>query len=407
MQTTAAWERRLFLRGHLLIGIAPSADLQPAANPAEVFGRMRSVGSGARGAANGTVLKGCRSRGLDRLFRHLQNLWSDDGSGDRFLFHFCLYYRTDSLAMSDTAFLFPGQGSQSPGMGSLLAQQYPAARRVFEEADEALAFPISRLCFEGPEEDLKKTENTQPALLTVSIAAYRVLQEQGFRPRIVAGHSLGEYSALVAAESLDFSDAVRLVRKRGQYMQEAVPEGVGAMAAVLKLPAGELDRILEQAAQGEIVSAANLNSPDQIVLAGDVKAVERAMELAKAAGARRVKLLPVSAPFHCALMKPAQEKLKPHLEATRFRDLLIPIINNWQAREITTAEDAREGLYEQIPNPVRWTDTIRALAAKGIQRVVEVGAGSVLLGLVRNTDPSIEGFKFGEPADLEKLRAAA
>ncbi|HTU46408.1 MAG TPA: ACP S-malonyltransferase [Bryobacteraceae bacterium] len=309
--------------------------------------------------------------------------------------------------MSDTAFLFPGQGSQSTGMGSLLAHEYPAARRVFEEADEALAFPLSRLCFEGSEEDLKKTENTQPALLTVSIAAYRVLQEHGFRPRIVAGHSLGEYSALVAAESLEFSDAVRLVRKRGQYMQEAVPEGVGAMAAVLKLPAGELDRILGQAAQGEIVSAANLNSPDQIVLAGDVKAVERAMELAKAAGARRVKLLPVSAPFHCALMRPAQEKLKPDLEATRFRDLSVPLINNWQAREITTAEDAREGLYEQIPNPVRWTDTIRALAAKGIQRVVEVGAGSVLLGLVRNTDPSIEGLKFGEPADLEKLRAAA
>jgi len=309
--------------------------------------------------------------------------------------------------MSDTAFLFPGQGSQSTGMGSLLAHEYPAARRVFEEADEALAFPLSRLCFEGPEEDLKKTENTQPALLTVSIAAYRVLQERGFRPHIVAGHSLGEYSALVAAESLDFSDAVRLVRKRGQYMQEAVPEGVGAMAAVLKLPAGELDRILEQAAQGEVVSAANLNSPDQIVLAGDVKAVERALELAKAAGARRVKLLPVSAPFHCALMRPAQEKLKPDLDATRFRDLSVPLINNWQAREITKAEDAREGLYEQIPNPVRWTDTIRALIAKGIQRVVEVGAGSVLLGLVRNTDPSIEGFKFGEPADLEKLRAAA
>ena len=308
--------------------------------------------------------------------------------------------------MSDTAFLFPGQGSQFAGMGSLLAQQYPAARRVFEEADEALAFALSTLCFEGPEEELKKTENTQPALLTVSIAAYRVLEEQGIRPRMVAGHSLGEYSALVAAGSLDFSDAVRLVRKRGRYMQEAVPEGVGAMAALLKLPESALDRVLEEAAQGEIVSAANLNSPDQIVLAGHAAAVERAMELAKTAGARRAKLLAVSAPFHCPLMKPAQEKLKPDLETTRFRDLSIPLINNWQAREIKTAEEARQGLYEQIPNPVRWADTIRALAAKGIKRVVEVGAGSVLLGLVRNTDPSIEGFKFGEPADLEKLRSA-
>ena len=189
-------------------------------------------------------------------------------------------------------------------------------------------------------------------------------------------------------------------------MQAAVPEGVGAMAALLKLPEGALARVLEEAAQGEIVSAANLNSPDQIVLAGHAAAVERAMELAKAAGARRAKLLAVSAPFHCPLMKPAQQRLKPDLEATRFRDLSIPLINNWQAREIATAEEARQGLYEQIPNPVRWADTIRALAAKGIKRVVEVGAGSVLLGLVRNTDPSIEGFKFGEPADLEKLRSA-
>ncbi|HEX3685079.1 MAG TPA: ACP S-malonyltransferase [Bryobacteraceae bacterium] len=308
--------------------------------------------------------------------------------------------------MADAAFLFPGQGSQFAGMGKLLAQQYLGVRRFFEEADEALGFPLSRLCFEGPEEELKKTENTQPALLTVSIAAYRVLQGHGIKPRLVAGHSLGEYSALVAADSLDFADAVRLVRKRGQYMQQAVPEGVGAMAALLKLPEGALNRILEEAAQGEIVSAANLNSPDQVVIAGHAKAVERAMELAKAAGARRAKLLPVSAPFHCALMKPAQQRLKPDLDATQFRELSIPLINNWQAREITTGEDAREGLYQQIPNPVRWADTIRALSARGIKRVVEVGAGSVLLGLVRNTDSSIEGLKFGEPADLERLQDA-
>jgi [acyl-carrier-protein] S-malonyltransferase len=308
--------------------------------------------------------------------------------------------------MADAAFLFPGQGSQFCGMGKLLADRYEVARRAFEDADDALGFPLSRLCFEGPGEELKKTENTQPALLALSLAAHRVLREHGIQPRLVAGHSLGEYSALVAANSLDFVHALQLVRKRGQYMQEAVPEGVGAMAALLKLPEGELQRILDDAAQGEIVSAANLNSPDQVVIAGHVGAVERAMELAKSAGARRVKLLPVSAPFHCALMKPAQEKLKPDLEATRFRDLSVHLINNWQAREIATAEEAREGLYEQIPNPVRWTDTIRAIAARGVKRVVEVGAGSVLLGLVRNIDPTIEGFKFGEPADLEKLQNA-
>lgn len=308
--------------------------------------------------------------------------------------------------MADTAFLFPGQGSQSAGMGKLLAEQYPAARRAFEEADEALSFPISQLCFEGPIEELTKTENTQPALLAVSVAAYRVLGEMGIRPDLVAGHSLGEYTALVAAGSLGFCDALRLVRKRGQYMQEAVPPGVGAMAAVVKCPENELQRILAEAAQGEIVSAANFNSPDQVVIAGHAKAVARAMELAKAAGVRRLKLLPVSAPFHCQLMSPAQEKLKPHLDATPFSDLSVPLINNWQARRITTADEARQGLYEQIPNPVRWTESIRALAAAGIRRVVEVGPGSVLLGLARNIDASLSGVKFGEPADLEKLQNA-
>jgi len=308
--------------------------------------------------------------------------------------------------MADIAFLFPGQGSQFAGMGKLLAEQYPAARRAFEEADEALQFPLSRLCFEGPEEELRRTENTQPALLTVSVAAHRVLAEAGVEARLVAGHSLGEYSALVAAQALDFPDAVRLVRKRGRYMQEAVPEGVGAMAAVLKLPEGELVGILERAAQGEVVAAANLNSPEQVVIAGHAAAVERAMTLATAAGARRVKLLAVSAPFHSPLMQPAQQRLKADLEATRFQDLTIPLINNWQACEITKAEEAREGLYQQIPNAVRWTDTVRALAERGIQSVVEVGPGTVLLGLVRGVAPSIKGFKFGEPADLEKLKNA-
>src|SRR5581483_12135165 len=260
----------------------------------------------------------------------------------------------------NAAFLFPGQGSQYTGMGKALAEQYEPARKVFQQADEALEFSLSKICFEGPDEELKKTENTQPALLTVSIAAYRVLQSLGYQPSIVAGHSLGEYSALVAAGSLEFADAVQLVKKRGRYMQEAVPQGIGAMAAILKLPAGELDNILQQAAQGEIVTSANLNSPDQVVIAGHTKAVERAMELAKAAGAKRAILLPVSAPFHCPLMRPAQEKLRPDLEATEFNDLNFPVINNWQAREVTIGSDAREGLYQQVPNPVRWTDTIRS-----------------------------------------------
>ena len=291
-------------------------------------------------------------------------------------------------------------------MGKALAGTYAAARRIFEEADDALGFPISQLCFEGPEDGLKLTANTQPALLTVSIAAFEVLRERGFTPSYVAGHSLGEYSALVAAGSLRFADAVRLVRKRGQYMQEAVPPGVGAMAALLKLPEGRLDGVLEQAAQGEVVSAANLNSPDQIVIAGHAGAVARAMELAKAAGARRAVLLPVSAPFHCALMKPAQERLRADLDATGFRDLSQPLVNNWQAREIGTGAEAREGLYQQVPNPVRWLESIRHLAGLGIGRFVEVGAGGVLTGLLRAIDGSLAGLKFGEPPDLDALGAS-
>ena len=288
-------------------------------------------------------------------------------------------------------------------MGKALAETYPAARRIFEEADDALGFPLSRLAFEGPEDLLKLTENTQPALLTVSMAAFAVLQEQGLRPDSVAGHSLGEYSALVAAGSVRFGDAVRLVRKRGQYMQEAVPPGVGAMAALLKLPEGRLEGVLEQAAQGQVVSAANLNSPDQTVIAGHAAAVARAMDLAKAAGARRAVLLPVSAPFHCALMKPAQQRLRADLDATVFRDLSCPLVNNWQAREIGTGAEAREGLYQQVPNPVRWVESIRYLAGQGIGRFVEVGAGGVLTGLLRAIDASLSGLKFGEPADLEAL----
>jgi len=288
-------------------------------------------------------------------------------------------------------------------MGKTLADSFPEAGRVFQEADDALGFSISRLCFEGPDDQLKLTENTQPAMLTVSIAAQAVLAARGIVPAYVAGHSFGEYSALVAAGSLRFADAVRLVRKRGQYMQEAVPAGVGAMAALLKLPAGKLDTVLAEAAQSEIVSAAGLNSPDQIVIAGHAAAVNRAVELAKAAGARRAVLLPVSAPFHCALMKPAQDRLKPGLDATEFRDLTIPLVNNWQAREVRAGAQAREGLYHQIPNPVRWADSITLLASRGVTRFIEVGAGGVLTGLLKNIDPALTGVKFGEAADLEKI----
>ena len=305
-----------------------------------------------------------------------------------------------------TAFLFPGQGSQFAGMGKSLAESFQAARECFEQADDALGLSLSKMCFEGPEEDLKRTEFQQPALLAVSIASCTVLRGEVGEPQYVAGHSLGEYSALVAAGSLDFGEALRLVNKRGRYMQEAVPAGVGAMAALLKLPEGTLDEVLAEAAQGEVVTAAGFNSPDQIAISGNRGAVERAMELAKAAGAKRAVLLPVSAPFHCPLMKPAQERLLPDLEATRFADLRIALINNWQAREIRTGDEAREGLYQQVPNPVRWTDTIRYLAANGVERWFEAGAGAVLSGLLRTIVPGARGTSFGEAKDMEKLREA-
>jgi [acyl-carrier-protein] S-malonyltransferase len=288
-------------------------------------------------------------------------------------------------------------------MGKALFDTFPAARRVFEEADEALGFAVSTLCFEGPEDQLKLTENTQPALLTVSIAAFEVLRERGLAPDYVAGHSLGEYSALVAAGSLRFADAVRLVRKRGRYMQEAVPPGVGAMAALLKLPEGKLDGVLAEAAQGEVVTAANLNSPDQVVIAGHAGAVARAVELAKAAGARRAVLLPVSAPFHSPLMKPAQERLRADLDAIEFGNLSCALVNNFGAREIRTGAEAREGLYHQVPNPVRWLESIRHLLAKGVNKYIEVGAGNVLTGLLRNVDSALKGTRFSEPADIEMV----
>jgi len=310
------------------------------------------------------------------------------------------------IVLMKTAFVFPGQGSQFVGMGKSLAEKFAAARTIFQQADQALGFSLSELCFEGPAETLQLTQNMQPALLTVSVAAWQVLEEQDVRPDFVAGHSLGEYSALVAARSLAFADAVRLVRKRGQYMQEAVPVGTGAMAALLRMPMEKLDAVLSEACQGEVVTAANYNSPDQVVMAGHTGAVHRAMELAKAAGARRAILLPVSAPFHCPLMEPAQQRLKADLDATEFRDLAVPLVNGWQAQVIHSGAEAREGLYQQVPNPVRWTEVIQKLASLGVHRFVEVGAGGVLTGLLRNIHAELEGSKFGVAEDLEKVHAA-
>jgi [acyl-carrier-protein] S-malonyltransferase len=290
-------------------------------------------------------------------------------------------------------------------MGKSLAEKFPVARQVFEEADDVLQFPLSRLCFEGPDDQLKLTENTQPALVAVSTAAFRVAESTGLRPDFVAGHSLGEYSALVAAGAFTFADALRLVRKRGRYMQDAVAPGVGAMAAIVKLAEDKLPAILEEAAQGEVVTAANYNSPEQVVIAGHAGAVERAMALCKAAGAKRAIALPVSAPFHCPLMKPAQEQMKVDLDATAFHDLSIPLVNNWQAREIRTAAEAREGLYQQIPNPVRWSFSMQLLSQpRGDNRVdrwFEVGAGVVLGGLLRVILPGTKSVPLGEADDFE------
>jgi [acyl-carrier-protein] S-malonyltransferase len=302
--------------------------------------------------------------------------------------------------MGKLAFLFPGQASQYPGMGRELAGNHPAARSVFDEADQALGFSVSDLCFNGSEETLKLTANTQPAILTVSVATYRVLAENGVQPAFVAGHSLGEFSALVAAGGLEFADAVRLVRRRGEYMQSAVPEGVGAMAAILGLAPAQVAGICRQAADGQVVAPANLNSPEQTVISGHAEAVKRAVELASAGGAKRAVMLPVSAPFHSSLMQPAAQRLEADLRTTAFHKLRVPLVNNADAELTTSGDEARESLIRQVTLPVRWEESVRELIEQGVNTFVEVGPGRVLTGLLRQIDRSIHVFNVEDEKSL-------
>ncbi len=303
--------------------------------------------------------------------------------------------------MGKVAFLFPGQASQYPGMGKELAENYPAARAVFEEADKALGFSISKMCFEGTEEELKLTANTQPAILTVSVAAYRVVSEKGLEPDFVAGHSLGEYSALVAVGALKFADAVRLVRKRGQYMQEAVPAGLGGMAAIMGISPAVVQDACKRAAEGEICTAANLNSPEQTVISGNASAVKRAVEIASQLGAKRSMMLAVSAPFHSALMMPAQEKLEKDLRATTFSDLQVPLVTNVDADTIRKGDEAREALIRQVSMTVRWQESMRLLLDEGVNTFVEVGPGRVLTGLMRQIERSVASLNVEDEKSLQ------
>lgn len=303
------------------------------------------------------------------------------------------------------AFIFPGQGSQYVGMGKALAEAFPLGRETLAEADRALGEPLSRLCFEGPADRLQLTENAQPAILAVSVAAYRVLAARGFEPAIVAGHSLGEYSAHVAAGTFAFADAVRTVRLRGRFMQDAVPVGVGAMAAVIGLDAAVVARACEEVANGDVVSPANFNSPGQVVIAGTRSAVARVAERARALGARRVVSLPVSAPFHCALMAPAEARLAPILRALPVSVPRIPVVANVDAEPRRDAAGAVEALVAQVSRPVRWTAVVERLASEGVRAYVEVGPGTVLTGLVRKIHPAAAVAHFEGPEDLGAVEA--
>jgi [acyl-carrier-protein] S-malonyltransferase len=304
------------------------------------------------------------------------------------------------------AFLFPGQGSQEVGMGRALALASKAAAAVWAEADAALGFPLSRLCFEGPAEDLGLTANTQPAVLTASVAAAAALAERGVSPDLAAGHSLGEYSALVVGGALRFAEAVRLVRRRGEFMQEAVPVGTGAMAALMGVDLAVAEQVCAEAAQGEVVGVANINSPGQIVIAGHRSAVERAVAGAAARGARKSVMLPVSAPFHCALMKPAADRLAGELDRVTVSAPRIRIVRNVDGGVTTSADEVKPFLVQQVASPVRWTDCVERLAREGATGFLEVGPGRVLTGLLKRTLDGVRGHAVEDPASLEKAVAA-